>query len=147
VVTVHLLAAEDAAAPALAAALAPPPAQRCAGGCACGCSSGSGGADRDAAAACGDAAAKAAAGAAGAPRHASSAAEVYGQLAAAAGPEVLREPQLLLVYGPALTLAGYPPFHARACQIYHLGPAAAAAPGGVRGALARYARALQRHGS
>jgi hypothetical protein len=74
-------------------------------------------------------------------------APVYLELAAAAGAAVLREPQLLLVYGPALTLAGYPPFHARACQIYHMGPTRAAAAEGLAGALARYARALQRHGA
>lgn len=73
-------------------------------------------------------------------------AAVYGDLAASAGPEILREPELLLVFGPVLTLAGYPPFHARSCQIYHVGPARGATAHGVREALARYGRTLQRHG-
>ncbi|GBF88906.1 hypothetical protein Rsub_01405 [Raphidocelis subcapitata] len=142
-VTVHLLSAEDSAAPALAAALMPAPAAACLDPCACACADGDPAADAAAAAAKAPAAAAAAAEAA----DPADPAVVYAQLAAAAGPEVLREPQLLLVYGPALTLAGYPAFHTRCAQIYHLGRASEARADGVRGALERHARALQRHGA
>jgi hypothetical protein len=69
------------------------------------------------------------------------------RLAAAAGPGVLEEPQLLLVVGPVLSLAGYPPFHSRGAEIFHLGEAAAVTEQVVAAALARYCRVLQRHGA
>jgi hypothetical protein len=64
-----------------------------------------------------------------------------------ADPDILHEPELLLVFGPAATLAGYPPFHSRGCEIHHLGSLAAAHRQGVFDALAKYCNVLQRHGA
>jgi hypothetical protein len=70
------------------------------------------------------------------------------ELAAAAGAEdVLQEPQLLLVFGPVLTLAGYPPYHARVAEIQHLGQLVSVRRNDVDAAFAGYCQVLQRHGA
>lgn len=69
------------------------------------------------------------------------------ELAAVAGPELLKEPELLLVFGPVLTLAGYPPFHTRAAEVLHVGPLSSCRRQDVEAALASYCRVLQRHGA
>jgi hypothetical protein len=51
------------------------------------------------------------------------------------------------VFGPAASLAGFPPFHARAAEVAHLGPLAACSRRHVEAAVARYCRVLQRHGA
>jgi predicted amidohydrolase len=67
-------------------------------------------------------------------------------MAAAAGGAVLLEPQLLLVLGPELSLAGFPFFQTGGAQVYHLGPSRGAGRAALAAALARYSAALQRHG-
>eukprot|EP00879_Flechtneria_rotunda_P024539 GHRR01026018.1.p1 GENE.GHRR01026018.1~~GHRR01026018.1.p1 ORF type:complete len:430 (+),score=146.75 GHRR01026018.1:878-2167(+) len=69
------------------------------------------------------------------------------ELASIAGLDILEEPQLLLVFGPVLTLAGFPPFHTRACEVQHLGPLAQANRQAVADAIIGYCKVLQRHGA
>lgn len=70
------------------------------------------------------------------------------EMAAATGQdELLQEPQLLLVFGPVLTLAGYPPFHARVAEMQHLGRLAGVQRQLVEDAFASYCQVLQRHGA
>ena len=54
--------------------------------------------------------------------------------------------RLFQVYGPVPSLAGYPPFHTRACEIYHMGPLASATQAAFHGALSRFFRTEQRFG-
>lgn len=69
-------------------------------------------------------------------------------IAAATGQEdILQEPQLLLVFGSVLTLAGYPPFHTRVAEVQHLGRLAGVQRGDVDAAFAGFCRVLQRHGA
>jgi len=67
--------------------------------------------------------------------------------AAAAQQDLLLEPQLLLVFGPVLTLAGYPPFHTRVAEIQHMGPLASVRRSHIEAAVASYCQVLQRHGA
>jgi hypothetical protein len=70
------------------------------------------------------------------------------ELAAVTGnSDITAEPQLLLVYGPVLTLAGYPPFHTRAAEVQHMGPLTRASQQGIADAVAAYCKVLQRHGA
>jgi hypothetical protein len=70
------------------------------------------------------------------------------ELAAVTGSsDIATEPQLLLVFGPVLTLAGYPPYHTRAAEVQHMGPLAKACQQGVANAVAAYCKVLQRHGA
>jgi hypothetical protein len=70
------------------------------------------------------------------------------ELAAVTGSsDITEEPQLLLVYGPVLTLAGYPPFHMRSAEVQHMGPLTQANQRGVADAIAAYCKVLQRHGA
>jgi hypothetical protein len=70
------------------------------------------------------------------------------ELAAVTGSsDIAAEPQLLLVFGPVLTLAGYPPYHTRAAEVQHMGPLAKASQTGVANAVAAYCKVLQRHGA
>ena len=73
--------------------------------------------------------------------------DLFAEMAAAVGPGVLVEPELLVVVGPVLCLAGYPPFHARSCEIFHLESAAEVDRGTLARVLGQYCRVLQRHGS
>ena len=68
-------------------------------------------------------------------------------LATASGPAALAEPGVALVYGSAFTLAGYPPWALRAAEIYSMGRLRDADGRGVRGALARYGKTVQRFGA
>ena len=68
------------------------------------------------------------------------------QLQAALGASAAAAPDLLLVAGPVLSLAGFAPWHARFCEILHLG-AARGAGARVQGALQRYTSTLQRGGT
>ena len=73
---------------------------------------------------------------------------VLHDMATAAGQqELLQEPQLLLVFGPVLTLAGYPPYHARVAEIHHMGRLAGVRRDHVDAAFASYCQVLQRHGA
>ncbi|KAG2422628.1 hypothetical protein HXX76_010409 [Chlamydomonas incerta] len=74
-------------------------------------------------------------------------ARLRGQLQQLAGSEVLLQPELVLVVGPALTLAGYPPFQVAASEILHIGPATQLCQSKVDRALAKYLRTEQRFGS
>lgn len=69
------------------------------------------------------------------------------ELAKLTDPDILQEPQLLLVFGPVLTLAGYPPFHTRACEIQHMGSLDGACRPLLADAIASYCKVLQRHGA
>jgi hypothetical protein len=70
------------------------------------------------------------------------------EIAAATGQEdILQEPQLLLVFGSVLTLAGYPPYHARVAEVQHLGRLSGVRRGDVDAAFASFCRVLQRHGA
>jgi len=80
--------------------------------------------------------------------------ELLERMCDAAGPWVTAAPQLILVFsgggggGGALTLAGYPPLHARAAEVYGMGPlAAGCGPEALRAVLARYCRTQQRFGA
>ena len=69
------------------------------------------------------------------------------RLASTLGPAASAATDLLLVLGPVLTLAGFPAWKARFCEIVHLGPVAADVAPAVRAALARYRQVLQRFGT
>ncbi|PNH03563.1 hypothetical protein TSOC_010390 [Tetrabaena socialis] len=68
------------------------------------------------------------------------------QMAALAGPAVLVQPELVLVVGPVLSLAGYPPFQVAASEILHLGRGRCLERAGVELAVAKYMRTEQRFG-
>ena len=53
----------------------------------------------------------------------------------------------LQVCGPALTLAGYPPYHTRSCEIYHLGPAQHVTHATFTASLQRFLATRQRFGA
>ncbi|KAG2494224.1 hypothetical protein HYH03_007580 [Edaphochlamys debaryana] len=74
-------------------------------------------------------------------------ARLKGQVAQLAGPRALTEPELVLVVGPALTLAGYPPLAVAQSEILHLGPAAALGRQAVDGAMHKFLRTEQRFGT
>ncbi|KAF6260012.1 hypothetical protein COO60DRAFT_939387 [Scenedesmus sp. NREL 46B-D3] len=61
--------------------------------------------------------------------------------------DIAAEPQLLLVFGPVLTLAGYPPYHTRAAEVQYMGPLSKASQQAVTDAVAAYCSVLQRHGA
>lgn len=69
------------------------------------------------------------------------------ELAELVDQDILLEPQLLLVYGPVLSLAGYPPFHTRAAEVQYMGSLVNASRQLVANAIAGYCRVLQRHGA
>ncbi|GFR50545.1 hypothetical protein Agub_g12819 [Astrephomene gubernaculifera] len=73
-------------------------------------------------------------------------ARLRGQVAQLAGPAVLEQPELVLVVGPALTLAGYPPLQVAASEILHLGPAADLCEARVEAAMAKFLCTEQRFG-
>ncbi|GIL76305.1 hypothetical protein Vretimale_5829 [Volvox reticuliferus] len=69
------------------------------------------------------------------------------QMAELAGPAVLVQPELVLVVGPVLTLAGFPPLQVAASEILHLGPSRGLNRARVDAALAKFLRTEQRFGS
>lgn len=72
---------------------------------------------------------------------------VYDELSDLLGPAAVHHaPQLLLVYGQVLSLAGYPPFHTRSAEIQWAGSCRQASSQGLAAALAMYSASLQRHG-
>lgn len=73
-------------------------------------------------------------------------AKLRARVQAAAGPEAGLEPDLVLVTGGALTLAGYPPWAVRVSEIYGIGPLAGVTSSKLAAVLARYARTRQRFG-
>lgn len=69
------------------------------------------------------------------------------RLAAATGTAaVALEPDLLVVFGPALTLAGFPAWASRASEIYFGGPLSQASGSKLASILRKHARTRQRHG-
>ncbi|GLC33120.1 hypothetical protein PLESTB_000368300 [Pleodorina starrii] len=74
-------------------------------------------------------------------------ARLLDQMAQLAGPAVLVQPELVLVVGPLLTLAGFPPLQVAASEILHLGPASGLSRARVDAALAKFLRTEQRFGS
>ncbi|GLI64883.1 hypothetical protein VaNZ11_008270 [Volvox africanus] len=69
------------------------------------------------------------------------------QMAELAGPAVLVQPELVLVVGPVLTLAGFPPLQVAASEILYLGPSRGLNRARVDAALAKFLRTEQRFGS
>ncbi|KAK9825672.1 hypothetical protein WJX81_000822 [Elliptochloris bilobata] len=65
----------------------------------------------------------------------------------AAGPAWAPETELILVFGPAFTLAGFPPWRLRLAEVYHLGALRALTPLRFEGVLRRYRRTHQRFGT
>lgn len=55
-------------------------------------------------------------------------------------------PELALVFGPALTLAGFPPWSGAKMELQHLGPLASVTRRSLDSALQRYCRTDQRFG-
>lgn len=69
------------------------------------------------------------------------------RIAAATGSSsVALEPDLLVVFGPCLTLAGFPAWATRASEIYYGGPLSQASGSKLASILRRHARTRQRHG-
>jgi hypothetical protein len=73
--------------------------------------------------------------------------QLAASVAQAAGPDVLHEPQLVLVFGPMLSLAGYPPLHTKTAEIYHAGWLAGASQAGLLRCIGRYCKTNQRFGT
>jgi hypothetical protein len=73
--------------------------------------------------------------------------QLASSMADASGPDVLRDPQLILVFGPVLTLAGYPPFHTKTAEIYHMGLLAEATEQKLQQCISRYCKTSQRFGA
>lgn len=73
--------------------------------------------------------------------------QLVSSMAEVSGPDVLRDPQLILVFGPVLTLAGYPPFHTKTAEIYHMGPLAEATEQKLQQCISRYCKTSQRFGA
>ncbi|CAL5218547.1 g236 [Coccomyxa viridis] len=67
-------------------------------------------------------------------------------LEAIAGPDAVKEPELVLVFGEVLTLAAFPPWLLRFCEIYHVGHLAAFSRAKLHRILWRYCRTSQRFG-
>ena len=75
-----------------------------------------------------------------------SAGKLWSQLASVAGPATALNPDLVMVAGPYLSLAGFLPFQVSFSELYSLGPLAGVAQQHVERALARYSRTHQRFG-
>jgi hypothetical protein len=73
-------------------------------------------------------------------------AELRTRLTAAGGAAAALEPDLVLVFGPALSLAGFPPWAARAAELFELGALGGVTGGKLDAVAARYARTRQRFG-
>jgi hypothetical protein len=73
-------------------------------------------------------------------------AELRERLAAAGGAAAALEPDLVLVFGPALSLAGFPPWAARTAELFELGALGGVTGGKLDAVAARYARTRQRFG-
>lgn len=69
------------------------------------------------------------------------------RLAGASSSLLLKEPQLILVFGPVLTLGGYPPLHTRNSEIFHMGLLHDTTAKTVSSAFQRYKRVHQRFGA
>lgn len=67
-------------------------------------------------------------------------------LAAAAGPVAGLEADLVVVFGPALTLAGFPPWAVRTAEFFGVGALGSVTRGKLDAVLQRYMRVNQRFG-
>lgn len=74
------------------------------------------------------------------------AARLLHQMTAAGGPAVAARPDLVMVAGPYLTLAGYPPYHVASAELYHLGPLKQVTMARIAAVIARFQRTSQRFG-
>ena len=68
------------------------------------------------------------------------------QLQEVAGPAAVREPELLLVFGKVLTLAGFPPWLVRFSEIYKGGMLREFSSAKMTHILQQYCRTTQRFG-
>lgn len=72
--------------------------------------------------------------------------DVKFRLSEVAGPLVAYEPDLVLVFGPALTMSGFPPWLMRTAELFEVGPLSLVTGSKLDALLRRFLRTRQRFG-
>ena len=72
--------------------------------------------------------------------------DIKTRLAAVSGPLAGVEPDIVVVFGPAFTLAGFPPWAVRTAELFEVGALAAVTSGKMDAVLRRYLGTRQRFG-
>ncbi len=72
--------------------------------------------------------------------------DIKNRLAAVSGPLAGIEPDIVVVFGPAFTLAGFPPWAVRTAELFEVGALAAVTSGKLDAVLRRYLGTRQRFG-